>query len=44
MAGTFEGLTDLEWKLFADIFPPPPLKRSRGMPHTPFRQVVHTWL
>ena len=43
MAGTFEGLTDLEWKLFADVFPPPP-KRSRGMPHTPFRQVVNTWL
>ena len=44
MAGTFEGLTDLEWKLFADVFPQPPPKRSRGMPHTPFRQVVNTWL
>jgi transposase len=43
MAGTFEGLTDLEWKLFADVFPPLP-KRSRGMPHTPFRQVVNTLL
>jgi transposase len=44
MAGTFEGLTDLEWKLFADVFPPPPPKRGRGMPHTPFRQVVNTLL
>jgi transposase len=43
MAGTFEGLSDLEWKLFADVFPLPP-KRSRGMPHTPFRQVVNTLL
>ena len=43
MAGTFEGLTDWEWKLFADVFPPPP-KRRRGMPHTPFRQVVNTLL
>src|SRR5918998_2183544 len=43
MAGTFEGLSDLEWKLFADVFPMPP-KRSRGMPHTPFRQVVNTLL
>ena len=24
MAGTFEGLSDLEWKLFADLFPPEP--------------------
>src|SRR5918996_6241224 len=43
MAGTFEGLTDLEWKLFADLFPPQPTKRSRGMPHTPVRPVVKTW-
>ena len=44
MAGTFEGLSDLEWKLFADLFPPEPMKWSRGMPHTPFRQVVNTLL
>jgi transposase len=43
MAGTFEGLSDLEWKLFVDVFPPPP-KRGRGMPHTPLRQVVNTLL
>lgn len=24
MAGRFEGLSDLEWKLFEDIFPPEP--------------------
>ena len=44
MAGTFEGLSDLEWKLFADLFPPDPTKRGRGMPHRPFRKVVNTLL
>ncbi len=44
MAGRFEGLSDLEWHLFADVFPPAPLKRGRGMPHTPFRKVVNTLL
>jgi transposase len=42
MAGTFEGLSDLEWKLFADLLPPAPTKRGRGMPHTPLRNVVNT--
>lgn len=32
MAGTFEGLTDLKWQFFADLFPPQPTKRGRGMP------------
>jgi transposase len=44
MVGRFDGLTDVEWQLFADIFPPPPVRRGRGMRHTPFRQVVHTLL
>ena len=44
MAGRFEGLSDLEWRLFVDIMPPEPTKRRRGMPHTPFRQVVNTLL
>jgi transposase len=44
MAGTFEGLSDLEWKLFADLLPSEPTKRGRGMPHTPFRKVVNTLL
>jgi transposase len=44
MAGTFEGLTDWEWKLFADIFSLEPPKRGRGMPPTPFRKVVNTLL
>ncbi len=44
MAGRFEGLSDLEWKLFNDIFPPEPEKRERGMPHTPFRYVLNTLL
>jgi hypothetical protein len=33
MAGTFEGLSDLEWQLFADLFPPEPRKRGRGIPY-----------
>jgi hypothetical protein len=44
MAGRFEGLSDLEWRLFVDIMPPEPPTRGRGMPHTPFRQVVNTLL
>jgi transposase len=44
MAGTFEGLRALEWKLVVDLFPPEPTQRSRGMPHTPFRKVVKTVL
>jgi transposase len=44
MAGTFAGLSDIEWQLFADLFPPGPTKRGRGMPHTPFRTVVNTLL
>ena len=42
MAGRFEGLSDLEWRLFEDVFPPAPPKRGRGMPHVPFRQVLNT--
>ncbi len=41
MAGRFEGLNDLEWKLFEDIFPTKQ-KRGKGMPHTPFRYVLNS--
>ena len=44
MAGRFEGVSDLEWRLFEDVFPPTPPKRGRGMPHAPFRQILHTLL
>ena len=44
MAGRFEGLSDLEWRLFEDIFPPAPQKRHRGMPHAPFRTILNTLL
>jgi transposase len=44
MAGTFDGLSDFEWKLFADVFPPEPTKRGRGLPQTPFRKIVNTLL
>jgi transposase len=44
VAGTFDEVSDLEWKLFADLFPPEPTQRGRGMPRTSFRQVVNTLL
>src|ERR687885_410170 len=44
MAGRFEGLGDLEGRLFEGIFPPTPPKRGRGMPHAPFRKVLNTLL
>ena len=43
MAGRFEGLSDLEWKLFEDIFPLQQ-ERGRGMPHVPFRYVLNSLL
>ncbi len=43
MPRRFEGLDDLEWKLFQDIFPKTEKERSRGMPHTPFRYVLNTF-
>ena len=44
MAGRFEGLSELEWKLFEDIFPETPKKRGRGMPPVPFRYVLNSLL
>src|SRR5215475_5241345 len=44
MAGRFEGVSDLEWRLFEDVLPPAPPKRSRGMPHAPFRTILNTLL
>jgi hypothetical protein len=44
MAGRFAGLSDLEWRLFEDVFPPAPQKRGRGMPHAPFRTILNTLL
>jgi transposase len=44
MAGRFEGWSDLEWQLFADIFAPEPTARGLGMQHTPLRKVVNTLL
>ena len=44
MAGRFEGLSHLEWSLFEDIFPKPPEKSERGMPHSSFRYVLNTLL
>src|ERR671935_588108 len=44
MAGRFEGVSDLEWRLFEDVFPPAPPKRGRGMPHAPFRKILNVLL
>ena len=44
MAGRFEGLSDLEWKLFEDIFPKQASKRGKGMPHAPYRHVLNSLL
>src|SRR5499426_3929994 len=44
MAGRFEGVSDLEWRLFEDVFPPAPRKRGRGVPHAPFRHILNTLL
>ena len=44
MAGRFEGVSDLEWRLFEDVFPPAPSKRGRGMPHASFRKILNTLL
>lgn len=40
MVGRFEGLSDLESRLFEDIFPKEQEKRERGMPHAPFRYMI----
>ncbi|NRB06067.1 MAG: transposase, partial [Richelia sp.] len=42
MAGRFEGLSNLEWSLFEDIFPKAPEKRERGMPYSSFLYVLNT--
>lgn len=44
MPGRFEGLSNLEWDRFEDIFPKPTEKLHRGMPHSPFRYVLNTLL
>jgi hypothetical protein len=41
MAGTFEGSSELEWKLYADLLPAVPMARGCGMPHTPFLKIVN---
>lgn len=44
MAGRFEGLSDLPFQLFEDIFPKAPKKRAKGMPHAPYRHVLNSML
>lgn len=44
MAGRCEGLSDLAWPRFVDLFPPEPPRRGRGMPPGPFRKGVNPLL
>jgi hypothetical protein len=44
MAGRFEGVSDLEGRLFEDVFPTAPPKRGRAMSHVPFRKILSTLL
>ena len=39
----YEPLTDREWELLESLFPKP-VKRGRGKPHTPWRNVVNSIL
>ena len=44
MAGKFDGLSDREWELFADVFadPEPKPGPKGGRPRTPARKVLNT--
>jgi transposase len=44
MAGRCEGVSDLEWRSFEDLFPPAPPQRGRGLPHAPFRKILNPLL
>ena len=44
MAGRFEGISNEEWSQLENLFPNASEKRGKGMPHTPFRNVVNTLL
>lgn len=44
MAGRFEGVTDIEWRLFQDLFPEPPPRPKGGRPFVDPRTVLNTLL
>lgn len=44
MAGRFEGVSDVEWQLFADIFPSETAQRGRGMPRVSVRKALNSLL
>lgn len=44
MPGRFEGLSDLEWRLFEDLFDEPLPKPQGGRPKAPARLVLNTML
>ena len=44
MAGRGAGGSAFAWRWCADVVPPAPPKRGRGMPHAPLRKIWTTWL
>jgi len=44
MAGRGAGVSAFAWRWCADVVPPAPPKRGRGMPHAPLRKIWTTWL
>lgn len=40
---SFQPLTDLQWQILEPFFPNP-VKRGRGKPHTPWRNVINSIL
>jgi transposase len=44
MAGRFEGLNEIEWRLFADLFEGERERLRLGRPPSPIRNVVNTLL
>ena len=42
MLGKFKGLSDIDWKLFEDIFPISPQKRGKRVPHIAVEAKIRT--
>lgn len=40
--GRFEGLTDEQWQMIEVLLPKEPIRRGKGCPHAPWRQVCNT--
>jgi transposase len=42
MSGRFEGLTDVQWTLLEPLLPKDPLKKGKGKPHAPWRNICNS--